>query len=1104
MPKGFGGSPKDWRFSVGRSPGMRLPSGGLVPPYGHIGHWEVTGKVAEEVGFSPAAVNILCDAAQDPDFYEFSIPSAHCQTPDEADLCGTDTAKRAAIINDAVDSYVEWIGTQFAKCNSSLEQGKPRRALYWLGYMLHGVEDLAVHKGITNGQHAAAVQNPDYEPADIALSYVYARRVLDAVRNALGQEGYDRLRNHHGDGKLSVFEKHSEDIHPDGWDIDNHFHEYEEAGKKYKTIRPRPEPVLWDREVVLSRILEMPAEHRTARSGKLRAEPDTDPGRSANPHRRFEPLVPFIPRAEAQWTVLVYMAGDDRNPGGIEYAISQDLAEIKAVGSTDAVHFIAQTDDASGTASYRYRLRKGTDVEADRLECFDGDINTGSVKTLVDFVAWAHEHFRAKHYALILWGHGSGHDDQNVYRMIRGAANAEGISPRIVARLAERQLGFFSSTRRSLLDQGPTRGYGYDDTAGDFLDNAELRKALTDIKQILGRNLDILGFDACLMAMIEVAYQVHDLADLLVSSERTEPGEGWSYSRAFGNLGKRPEMPATQLAWDIVAAYKVAYRNGLTLSAVDLKKVPPLVNCLDAWVKAADPADFHLLRRSALDCSPPRGDGYCDLGSFLDAAFKGNHRGASEARRAGDALKEAVIAGCGGTSGLTIYAPGNFRPEQAGSTDALYLGLNFVQETAWGDLLRRVYPRTGQSVRLAEGLPIPTPTSALDRYNWRHVLAAAVSGAKGTWVDRLRSEVLGPCREMAVDTLEQLNRFDPPKEELKSMPEPVRRQGPHENLRIFILPGIMGSLLHDRAGKLGMVWIDPWNLVFGDDFEEMKLKWDSEAPAARSLLPPVQPLHLPRRVPDEDTAVSIEACGVVPIIYDRLALALLHRFGPVVEYVPYDWRQPMHYLGEGLAARIEALVGECPEIEIALVCHSMGGLVAADALARLNTRNVKMLDAIRALVVLGTPFRGSYSALQTLRAERNDLGVLKLLGGKSTLEIEKVVQSFWGLVDLMPGDEAELLRPAVFKPGPLSRVSTDDPRLQSPQHLVRDVAANMPARTRAIVCTARNTIGGVRFARRRFHGLRPYRRGRRHGDGRECLERRSACVLLSPGQPGPT
>ena len=198
----------------------------------------------------------------------------------------------------------------------------------------------------------------------------------------------------------------------------------------------------------------------------------TSPGYSANPHRRFEVLKPLSPLAQpAKWAILVYMAGDDRNPRGIEYAISQDLMEMKQVGSTDSVHFIVQTDDATGNASYRYRLLKGTDLAADRIERFNGELNTGSTKTLVDFVKWAHHLFPAERNALVLWGHGSGHDDQDVYRTARGS-----VSPRTAARLAQRRLGFFSGTRRAILEQGPTRGYGYDDTSRDFLDNAELRE----------------------------------------------------------------------------------------------------------------------------------------------------------------------------------------------------------------------------------------------------------------------------------------------------------------------------------------------------------------------------------------------------------------------------------------------------------------------------------------------------------------------------------------------------------------------------------------------------------------------------------------------------
>ena len=262
-------------------------------------------------------------------------------------------------------------------------------------------------------------------------------------------------------------------------------------------------------------------------------------------------------------------------------------------------------------------------------------------------------------------------------------------------------------------------------------------------------------------------------------------------------------------------------------------------------------------------------------------------------------LKQAVIASCGRTSGLTIYAPGNFRPEQAGSTDALYLGLNFVRETEWGKFLRMVYPLVRKPAPGVEALPIPTPVSGLDRYNARQILAAVLSGEKESWIDRLRGEVLRPCRDVATEAVEQIDRIDPPLHLMKFRPGQKEEKRLHEQRRILVLPGIMGSLLHDRSGKLGAVWIDPWNLVFGDDFEGLKLKWETGKSVGERMKPGVEPVPLPARIPDADDAVQIEACGVIPLIYDRMALALMHEFGPIVEFAPYDWRQPIGYLGQG-------------------------------------------------------------------------------------------------------------------------------------------------------------------------------------------------------------
>ncbi|MBW1675421.1 MAG: hypothetical protein JRF30_01090 [Deltaproteobacteria bacterium] len=68
-----------------------------------------------------------------------------------------------------------------------------------------------------------------------------------------------------------------------------------------------------------------------------------------------------------------------------------------------------------------------------------------------------------------------------------------------------------------------------DDTSGDALDNQELKNVLSGVSQRIGRKIDILGLDACLMNMIEVAYQLKDCVQVMVGSEEEEPFDGWPY-----------------------------------------------------------------------------------------------------------------------------------------------------------------------------------------------------------------------------------------------------------------------------------------------------------------------------------------------------------------------------------------------------------------------------------------------------------------------------------------------------------------------------------------------------------------------------------------------
>ena len=51
-----------------------------------------------------------------------------------------------------------------------------------------------------------------------------------------------------------------------------------------------------------------------------------------------------------------------------------------------------------------------------------------------------------------------------------------------------------------------------------------------------GSKYELIGFDACLMATIDVADACDEFADYLVASEEFEPGCGWSYDAFMEKL----------------------------------------------------------------------------------------------------------------------------------------------------------------------------------------------------------------------------------------------------------------------------------------------------------------------------------------------------------------------------------------------------------------------------------------------------------------------------------------------------------------------------------------------------------------------------------------
>lgn len=202
--------------------------------------------------------------------------------------------------------------------------------------------------------------------------------------------------------------------------------------------------------------------------------------------------------------------------------------------------------------------------------------------------------------------------------------------------------------------------------------------------------------------------------------------------------------------------------------------------------------------------------------------------------------------------------------------------------------------------------------------------------------------------------------------ELRSLAIATRKRAGSGGRRVYLLPGIMGSRLgYSISGNLHKVlWIDP------------------DAIAAGRLTE----LALPGKR-------RIRALGVQIFMYLKLKLQL-ERAGFDVRFHAYDWRRDVLTLGRELIARIR----DDAATPVALVAHSMGGLVARAAMARDSDRHIARL------VMLGTPNFGSFASVLALRGAYPPVHKIAMLDHKHDPDAHarRVFVTFPGLCQLLP------------------------------------------------------------------------------------------------------
>lgn len=356
-------------------------------------------------------------------------------------------------------------------------------------------------------------------------------------------------------------------------------------------------------------------------------------------------VIPAGPKKK-RWSLLAYIAGDNN----LSDAGLKDIIELCAVGASEYVHVAVEIDTyGEYTGSLRYEITEpdwtgqAYRTVIDRLS----EKDSGDPETLWSFLKWGLERYPADDRLVVVWNHGSGF-------------------------------------------RSPSRDIGYDDF-GSSLDMPEISGVFRRAGIGPENRISVLGFDACLMNMVEIAHHFRDYVHYLVGSQQTEPGDGWPYDEVLKLIKAGPKK--AELAEQIVKAYIKSYKDlgiyNVTQSAVDCSKTEAVLEALSNLGTALVERlpgyrrDVKMVRLNAQDFEMAD---YVDLIHLADLFVKRiPDNGVKAAGRAvAEAAKGAVLASdtLGKTvkfsKGLSVWFPAYDRVYY--NYRAKYLALDFAQK----------------------------------------------------------------------------------------------------------------------------------------------------------------------------------------------------------------------------------------------------------------------------------------------------------------------------------------------------------------------------------------------------------------------------------------
>ncbi len=378
---------------------------------------------------------------------------------------------------------------------------------------------------------------------------------------------------------------------------------------------------------------------------------------------------------KAKWTIMSYIAANCN----LEPFQMRNIESMERVGSDPQTNILVQIDrgqkpcqiDGGWTNCRRYLVKKNEGGDPDKLASTMledmGRVNMAEPQSLTDFIVWGIKNYPSEHVMLVMNDHGGG---------FTGALT--------------------------------------DNTSGKFMSVPEIAGAIKNAGDITGKKIELVGFDACLMAEHEVGAELQGKADILLASEESESGPGWTYSPMLGGktLGAalsrmrlmKTDASPEQLAKTIVEVNQEHSRDIPTFSAVNLNNLDQLNSVTNSLAEAIIASRDRTSIKNAIKWSDSYGGGHAPYNDIHDeydmcdqiakSPYVMDKAVINAAQAVVDVLKEGgpvVLANeNNGTSHKSSHGVSIFAPTSVGPTGPGYKwdNLAFARNTKWGEALK--------------------------------------------------------------------------------------------------------------------------------------------------------------------------------------------------------------------------------------------------------------------------------------------------------------------------------------------------------------------------------------------------------------------------------